>query len=135
MYYLIKVSEKKVESSIPPDIEAQLDDIRAGNITLPWGNVTGKPTTYPPSDHSHDEQGGTVTSDVKAGSVAVTEGQHTISYPTPYEAGTIVVVAIWCVYSDGRPVDHTQIGNPSETGFTINVPVACTVNYIAKPIN
>ena len=37
----------------PVDLQEYLDGLGGGDVTVAWGDVTGKPSTFPPAAHTH----------------------------------------------------------------------------------
>lgn len=57
-------------------------------------------------------------------------GDTTIEYQNPFPDGRIVVLWVYTYTDEGYQVGH-RIVSESETGFVINVPIACNLKYIA----
>lgn len=106
-------------------LSSRIDNIsdELSGLNLSWDNITGKPTTYTPSSHTHN-----YTSTIKIGSTSYNVSSNVISipaYPTTLPASDVYA---WAKASTKPSYNWSEITNkPSklsdfdnDVGYTIN---------------
>lgn len=107
-----------------------------------WGNIPDKPSTFPPSDHTHTGAGGDCSkvkgidpTILQAGSGTLdATGAATITFPVPFPAGVTpkVFVSSQDANNSGVVLDITAKSN---TGFTVKARkvTAMTHDHVVVP--
>lgn len=100
-----------------------------GSLHIPWGNVTGKPGTFPPSSHTHNYAGSSSAGGAATSANKLNTNAGNASQPVYFSNGVPVAATAYSnAITQGLKVDDSRNDNPAPNSVSFTKQ-ALTVDF------